>query len=79
MLSVLRSKRAEFQHTDGRVSLDHVEDMDLLQRGGFHLLQLLDRHLLRRDLNNLHRQLLSRESVHTPAHHAAHTPKSPST
>lgn len=53
--------------------LHHVEDLDLLQCGGPHLLQLLDCHLLRCDLNDLHCQLLACVSVHTPAHHTAHT------
>ena len=57
------------------MSFHHVEDVDLLQCGGFHLLQLLDCHLLSCYLNNLHCQLLTPMSVHTPAHHTAHTPE----
>lgn len=57
--------------------LHHVEDLNLLQCGCFHLIQLLDCHLLCCDLDNLHCQLLPGVSMHAPANHAAHTPEAP--
>lgn len=61
--------------TDGMVSFDYSENVDLLQRGVFHFLQLQFSHLLSSYLNNFHSQLRPGLLAETPVHHTAYTPE----
>lgn len=61
--------------TDRGVTLDYIENVDLFQRGVFHLFKLLFGHLLSCYLNDFHRQLLTCLLVDASMHHTADTPE----
>lgn len=67
---------SHFGLTDVVLSVDFLEDVDLLLCRLSDLLDLLRRHLVwGSDVDDLHRILLRRPLVDTASHHAAHSPE----